>query len=195
MNGRRPSSSNPFLRNLGATLGLLVVLATCVAALFAWNSHQLSLARAMVDHTHQVLDELEALRTSVARVESAMRGFLVTGDPRFLPSDSDHLSADQHLARLRALVVDDPLQERRVDELGPIVTERLRHADAAIRARQEQGFSAAQAIVAGRSGFELGAEIERRVQEIAGTETELLQLRTSWYVRIQRIVWVVGLGL
>src|SRR4051794_11225845 len=100
------------LRNIGATLVLLVVLASGAAALFAWNARQLSHAHALVDHTHEGLAELEGLPTSVARVESGPRGFVVAGDARFLSPPGEDAEPASHLARLRQLIADNPQQAR-----------------------------------------------------------------------------------
>jgi PAS domain S-box-containing protein len=180
------------LRNVGTTLVLLVVLASGAVALFAWNARQLTHAHALVDHTHEVLGELEGLRTSVAHVESAMRGFVLTGDPRFLPSAEAEAEPDAHLSRLRQLIADNPDQIGRLSAITPIVEARLAHAHEAIRLRREQGLSAAQAQIAKGEGSSLSAEIERRIRELAQAERDLLESRTRQTAQVQSGVWVIG---
>ena len=75
----------------GATLAILVVIGTLsfVCTLFLMYTNH------WVTHTHQVIEDLEALLSLLKDVETGQRGFLVTNDKDFLqPFNSAYPKVD-----------------------------------------------------------------------------------------------------
>lgn len=62
-----------------------------------------------VDHTYRVLDQLEAGLTDMLNMQTATRGYLLTGDQRFLePYKLGSARIEQSLRTLRSLTADNP---------------------------------------------------------------------------------------
>lgn len=67
-----------------------------------------------VDHTHRVLYQLEAVLTDLLNMQSSTRGFLITGEERFLEAylhGRDRI--DNNLSQLANLIADNPAQQTR----------------------------------------------------------------------------------
>ena len=71
-------------RDLFAGIGLLVVALGINAALGLHFAGRLHRNWTSVNHTHEVLESIEALNIAIVDAESAQRGFLITGDEKFL---------------------------------------------------------------------------------------------------------------
>jgi CHASE3 domain sensor protein len=78
-----------------------------------------------VRHSHEVLESLDELLFAVASIESSSRGFVLTGEDSYLASDHANISsAEQHLAAVRKLTVDNPDQQRQVPALERLVAQK-----------------------------------------------------------------------
>ena len=87
-----------------------------------------------VVHTQEVLTAIEVVLAKVAGAESALRGYISSGDARVLePLDRAERTIDTDLSRLAALTVDNPNQQAYLPQLRQGVTRAL----AALRARAE----------------------------------------------------------
>ena len=65
-----------------------------------------------VAHTHEVLAGLSQLLSSIKDAETGVRGFLITGEPRFLaPYESVHGHIDSSIDQLASLTADNPVQQ------------------------------------------------------------------------------------
>jgi CHASE3 domain sensor protein len=68
-----------------------------------------------VAHTHQVVAQLSAVLSTVQSAETGQRGFIITGDERYLdPYNAALQRLNDDLRDLRQLTVDNPEQQRRV---------------------------------------------------------------------------------
>src|ERR1700689_2486336 len=71
-----------------------------------------------VTHSHQVKEALSAVRSSFVNAETGQRGFVLTGEDRYLDSyRTGTREVDGNLARLRELTADNPAQQRKIDQL------------------------------------------------------------------------------
>jgi CHASE3 domain sensor protein len=67
----------------------------------------------LVDHTHQVLNALSELVSSVTGAESGQRGYVITGKEEYLPRYQASVQAgDRQIQRLRNLTADNPVQQQ-----------------------------------------------------------------------------------
>ena len=127
-----------------AILALLVVGAISIRSLF-----ELGKQVEWVQHTYQVLEQAESMLKNMIDVQSGQRGYLITGKAEFLETyNAARTDVLQDVQELRRLTKDNPSQQQRLDELAPLVTERLAIAHELILLRQSQGFKAAQKSVA-----------------------------------------------
>jgi two-component system, sensor histidine kinase and response regulator len=84
-----------------------------------------------VTRTQEVRIGLRALDEELIRAEGGVRGFVLTGDARFLdPLTAAHSTLPARLRGLRRLVGDDPATLTRLDSLEPLIERRLGTLDA-----------------------------------------------------------------
>jgi len=159
-------------------LAVLLVLLLGVAALAA-------LRRAVSDthlvtHTRAVLAQLEDVVSLVKDIEASQRGYLITGDDRYLePYEAALTALASQQAALRQLTWDSPRQQQRLDRLEPLVAQRIRVAQAVVALRREQGFAAAQDRIRQAVGLRLMEEIRQTVRAFTAEEEQLLAERTA----------------
>jgi PAS domain S-box-containing protein len=162
------------------TAGFIVSIAIMVtAAGFSWNyTNELQIAAAWVSHTHQVLKEIGNVRAGVMDLESGQRGYLILGDENLLaPRQQIQAAIRQSIGELRSLTSDNPHQKPRLDRLEPLIAQRTDFGEQTIIVRRQQGFSAAQKMVATGTGLALSAEIERVLGAMRAEENSLLATR------------------
>jgi signal transduction histidine kinase len=102
------------------------VLLFTAAASF-WSIRGLSVQTDNVEHTYQVLQEVEAITAVLKDAQAGTRGYLLTGDTVYLRPYS--LASDQlslSLGRVQALTVDNPAQQNRLDSLRQLVEQEFR---------------------------------------------------------------------
>src|SRR5690349_10948112 len=104
--------------------GLLALVLTGIISYR--NALQLLDTGRWVEHTHTVLRELDQVDLSIATVESAVRGYILTGDTSFLgPYEGNTAQVTSHLQNLKDLTADNPVQQRRLPLLESHVASKL----------------------------------------------------------------------
>ncbi|RYY93193.1 MAG: GAF domain-containing protein, partial [Comamonadaceae bacterium] len=160
---RRVLSRNVKLPLLAGLVGAAIFVALIVYLLnvIGW-----------VEHTDQVTrSATEAQRLSVD-MESSMRGFLITGEPRFLePYEAAQGRIGSHLSELRGLVADNPAQVSRLDRIIGTQKTWNAYADELI-ARRRAGENFLEGVRTGR-GKALSDAIRSDYASFVGTEQTL----------------------
>jgi PAS domain S-box-containing protein len=150
---------------------------------------------ASVEHTHQVLSSLELLLAAVTDSETAERGYVITGDESYLePYRQSVQVVDSQARRLRELTTDNPAQQRRLDAVVPLVTDRLINLRTVIEQRKNQGFAAAQSEILTGKGKQFHDRIRRLIDQMKGTERSLLEERERLARRSSNIAQAVIIG-
>src|ERR1700678_3102812 len=90
-----------------------------------------------VRHTHEVLENVENLRTAMERVQSATRAFALTGTDSLIGAfRTGARRAEQREEAVRNLTADNPVQQRRIPALQYLVTARVQRAEFIIDLRK-----------------------------------------------------------
>jgi PAS domain S-box-containing protein len=153
-----------------------------------------------VGHTHEVLGELDGVLIALIDAETGRRGFALTGDDAQLqPYRDAEARATTHLARLRALINDNPGQVARLDGVEPSVKSRLRVLDEAVAEQQRAGRRdhVPQSADTLRGTEEMNA-VRAGLAAMVATERSLLaqrEARTRESVKLSRTVQVGGAAL
>src|SRR5947209_7198525 len=130
----------------GFTLAILVVF-----GFFSYRSTaKLIETNRIVAHTHEVLTDLEALLSLMKDAETGQRGYIITGEERYLePYQAALVNLNQASKNLRRLVADNPDQQRRLDALEPFIAQKLDELKETIdlRKEKEKGFDAALRVI------------------------------------------------
>jgi signal transduction histidine kinase len=103
------------------------VLVVAANALLAFRAVQaLEISQRWVDHTWEVLSQAESLMSAAKDAETASRGFLITGEDRFLdPLRSAQRELPIDLTRFAKLTADSPQQHARAAEMQSVLQQRL----------------------------------------------------------------------
>lgn len=132
------------LERLFLLLAGLVVVLSGVLAYNSWNGYRRTSAQARA--TREVVERTVALLSSLKDAETGQRGFLLTGEDRYLEPYRQALT--EISPELEALAnseefVGRPEQLGRISQLRPLVTERLDQLAQTTELRRSQGTKAA----------------------------------------------------
>jgi PAS domain S-box-containing protein len=167
------------------SLMLLVGVALVVnASLTAANVRRVSEADAWVGHTHEVLEALQGVLSSLESAETGQRGFVITGEGEYLaPYYAGRKAALRRLSRLAELTSDDPHQQQRIAAMRPLVEKKLAELEHVIELRRSAagGFETARAVVLSDEGRIVMETLRAKVAEMDKAERRRLadRARTS----------------
>ena len=165
---------------LWAAAGLAAVLAFfLISGVIAYaNVADLRRTNQRVVQTHTVLVSADELLTAVQDAETGQRGYLLTGDLRYLqPYDQAVAVVDSRIDSLSALTADNPRHQATVAQLRSHIDAKMTELAESIALRRTAGFEAAVAVVATDRGK---AEMENIRQRVATVRAEILRQRQQW---------------
>jgi CHASE3 domain sensor protein len=127
-------------------------------------------------HTADVLDTLQNARNAMVDQETCVRGYLITGDEKFL--EPYHRGGNAYAAafqKIKDLTSDNPAQQSRLDELNELAKEwrsGIAEQEIALMAKPEtrEDARALERSMAGKTAMDL---IRAKVDEIQGVERDL----------------------
>jgi len=159
-------------------VGLTALVATGVLSYM--NTAKLTSTAAWVSHTHQVLEAKEAILSLLKDSETGQRGYLITGEPRYLDPYNNAVTAlGQSVSKLRELTADNPAQQQRISALDPLISAKLQELKETIDLRTSAGFDAARKVVLTDKGKQVMDGIRAKLTEIETDERSLLARRES----------------
>ena len=175
--GRRSRAILP-----GKVLAALVVAVVAIFAI-ADISHQSLKSRATavmsINHTNEVRQHLDLFLSILSDAETGQRGFLLTGLESFLEPYNRALTVlSSEIATLRRLVV-HPDQQRSLNTLEPITTQRLDHLAQTITLKRAGQADAAVEIIRSGRGKLLMDRLRAVIAEMNVVEEHLLEERTK----------------
>jgi PAS domain S-box-containing protein len=128
-----------------------------------------------VQHTREVIEQLDAVLVTLLDAETTRRGYALTGDESVLEPSRDVWSrASSQLAALRRLTSNNPEQQRRLDDLERHVAARLRILDEAIAAQRAALPNLRQNTLRGHDEMD---RIRRSIEEMTSAERVILAAR------------------
>ena len=130
----------------------------------------------------EVLVKISRLLSTLKDAETGQRGFLITGEDRYLePYNAALVQSDQILKAVRELTRDNPNQQRRLDALEPLVAGKVAELKETIDLRRDplKGFEAARQVVITDKGKGLMDDIRKLVVEMEGEEKDLMKKRSD----------------
>jgi PAS domain S-box-containing protein len=152
----------------------LVILAA-VAALAYRSVDSAADTLGWVEHTTQVVRQIEEVSSAYARAVSARRAYVVAGDASQLGDETD---LDARMVRaisaLRASIADNPGEGQRLDRLEQLIDERIQALDASVERRRVEGTAVETA-----EGLALGARIRTAREEMENEENRMLAERDA----------------
>jgi methyl-accepting chemotaxis protein len=125
-------------KKLAAGFGVALLLLLIVGGVAYYNLIMLVDNAWWVTHTHEVLEKLEGLFSSLKDAERADRGFLLTRDSRLLqPWQEAHTLIPERLQELKDLTRDNATQKENLKRLSSLVTQRLKSIENLVELRKK----------------------------------------------------------
>ncbi|MCM2442413.1 HAMP domain-containing protein [Agrobacterium vitis] len=166
--------------SLAFTLLVILSIAICVINITGLNSQNRAVA--MTEHTYRVLSTLDAISQAMVDQETGLRGYLISGTEAFLaPQKAGQAAYRKALASVRTLTSDNPVQQKRLDDLDGFAStwtnDVLTKEVALVQnpSTREQAL-AMESAGAGKTAMDA---IRSKVAEMAAEERDLLQKRNN----------------
>jgi CHASE3 domain sensor protein len=131
-----------------------------------------------VTHTQEVQRAVQTLINSLVDAETGQRGYLLTQRANYLePYESARSRIDGQIKELRAQISDNAAQQKRLDELTPLVQERLALLDETVAQERSGNHEGALALVNSDRGKNTMDKIRALLRVMADEEQNLLWSR------------------
>ena len=154
-----------------------------------------------VRHTHEVLDTLKDMLVGMSSIESAIRGFALTGNEDYLISyRANLLNIAEAQTAIRTLTQDNPSQQVQIPELEKLAAQKIERSEVVIGLRRTGGMAAAENAFRNGIGRQLMNGFQATVGNMQSEERRLLALRDVDAARSfdeAKIILIIGtfLGL
>jgi signal transduction histidine kinase len=156
-----------------------LIILICIGALSYWSQVSNEADREWVTHTHLVVERLQAIRIDITQAETGQRGYILTGQERYLESYGTGVEkVGNDINSLQDLTSDNPREQEDIKRLRPLIADRLKELVDGIEVRRQSGLLAGvEAVTHGNNG-ELWMEmIATQIGEMRLTEARLLSAR------------------
>ncbi|ALV07867.1 methyl-accepting chemotaxis protein [Roseateles depolymerans] len=105
-------------KKLVATFATVLALAGLLIAIALTNTNRLLETVRWNTHTYEVLSEADKLLLSMVNIETGLRGFVASGNDRFLePFNKGKQDFSEHFEKVKSLTADNAAQQKRLDLL------------------------------------------------------------------------------
>ncbi|HEX8822054.1 MAG TPA: methyl-accepting chemotaxis protein [Archangium sp.] len=179
---------------MGFGLSLLVLLSVALAA-FQSSQKLVETTEGMVE-TRERAKVIREVRALLIDAESGQRGFVLTGEERYLqPYEAALQALRSNLDAMHRALDTEPAQRARLARLEPRVRSRLDELATVIGIRREKGLDAAVARIEQNRGHQLTEQIRQEIGEMLEAEDEHWRERQDEARASTRLTRVVlGLG-
>ena len=131
-------------------------------------------------HSHQVIKALDGLLSTIKDAETGQRGFLLTGDPRYLePYNGALRTVASQLDDVSRLTSDNPRQQTRIGPIRQHIDAKLAELRQTIELQRSQGPAAALAAVRSDRGKTEMDAIRAQLASMDQEEADLRQKRLA----------------
>jgi diguanylate cyclase (GGDEF)-like protein/PAS domain S-box-containing protein len=152
-----------------------------------------------VRHTHEVIYNLQELLSAMESVETSYRGYVITGNDKFLEPYQDGIARTrQEEAVIRNLTADNPIQQRELPTLEALADQILEYAGKVIVVRRTKGFEVAAESVRDQYGKREMDRYRQVIRAMQDEESRLLVTRDAVSARRDKqnkAVLIFGSGL
>ena len=154
-------------------LGFASMILISINAFAYWRVSQNKTAFAQTAHIRKVLEQLRTVSSDIKDAETGQRGYLLTGNEQYLqPYLTATAKIEQEIYSLKELTADNPEQQRQLDVLDALVSEKMAELDQTIDLRRAKGFESAQQVVLTNRGKQVMDKIRTLIQELEQEETK-----------------------
>ncbi len=163
-----------FQKKIIGFFALVIIMMILIFSVINENQQQLIDSPKLVDHSLTVIIQSEKLLDDVIDLESGSRGFVITGDEKFLePYTMAIKSITEQLKDLRVLTIDNPRHQLKIDSLEIWIKERIYFLAPQIEVRKAGGFDEAKTLIKTRPGKFYTDRIRRMIRDLQQDENDL----------------------
>ncbi len=163
---------------IGAGFGLALMILVTLGVITYRTTGRLEETSNIESHSKEVLKSLEDMSGDAASLESAERGYIITGQELYLePYRTGVEDLSRKIKNLRKLVSDNASQQQRLDSLEILTNNRLAFARETIEMRRRDGFDAALQRMLSDNDRKVSEDINRLAENMIGDEESLLEVR------------------
>lgn len=162
------------------TAGLALIIGS--STLFYRNLDSLVGMEGDIRHTMRTEQLIDEVLTSLLNAETGQRGFLITGDYEYLaPYYRSVSTVDRRLQQLRQEIGDSNQQVERLEQLSPLVSQKLAELAQSITVHVREGTEASRTFVLNSDGSGLMDRIRAVLSAMSAAEAQLLSERQGAY--------------
>lgn len=172
---------NSFKKNLfiGYGVSLFLLLASSVASYLSIRN--LVSSTQWVNHTYEVYRNLDNVMAVLKDAESGQRGFIITGDEKYLVSyNTAEEKTNNLIEKVKTLTSDNAEQQTDCDRLLEVAGQRLRYLGTLVE-RKRAGLHISDSLMS--LGKDLMDRTADRVKVMQDREQKLLEIRTAKLTR------------
>jgi len=145
-----------------------------------------------VGHTQDVLRELQGMSTSNLAMQSALRGYLISGEQGYIDDiGRAKILLKGHFDAVRQLTVDNPKQQLRLDRFLPKLNEEIGFIDHTVAVYSKSGREAALDYFKGETGPKIAAQFRVMARAMRDEELKLLAMRSEAAALAERTAFLV----
>ena len=139
-----------------------------------------------MNHTNEVMIQLGQIQSMLVDAETAQRGYLYTGDPKYLEPFESSKHVDAHINTLEALVSDNREQASNIPLLRDLARQKLDELSSTISLYQLGKGSEGRSVVISDRGKQIMDRIRTLLQQMRERERALYDARTRQTLASQR---------
>ena len=156
------------------------ILVLVVGAMSFWTLVRAAHSFEEVNHTSRVLLEQQKLLSALVDLETAARGYAVTGDSAFLgPYHAARTTVPAAIRRLRLMSSDHDEQLSKLNTLESVANDQVRFNDQIIALRTEGGFEPARQMIWTGQARLVMEHARSLTDSMEHEENRILRLRAS----------------
>lgn len=160
-------------------LAMLVVIGL-IGLIGAWTLAEVNAPDSLVSHTYDVVSRSQQLLSELQDSQAAVQGYLLSGEDSILaPYEAAITTVPENLRVLRNLSSDNASQQRRLDALQPLLTNRMIELAEIVRLRKDFGLEAAEKANSTEQYKQVRDRILQLGGEIQKEEYRLLEQRLA----------------
>lgn len=180
-------------RKIAAAIALGLVVLIVIGVASYRSIHEFVRSAGIVTRSQAILTQLGQVESDVVTAESQARGFVITGDERYLALYQTAISeVESDLQQLRTLVLDSKILQM-VNDLDRLIRERLDRLKKTVAIRKLEGIEAV--VVVTGPGKKVMDEARRLINTIESEEERLLRERDHQARELaNRTILVIILG-
>jgi PAS domain S-box-containing protein len=167
-------------RKSAAAFGVVFLVVVVIGLVAYQNALHFIETNRMVAHTLIVRQNLEDMRSTLYGAESGQRGYVLTGEEKYLsPYKGDTETILQLRNNLEQLRADNASQQERLARLSPLLEDRIQQMDSVIQLRANTGFEVARQMMMTNNNKNTMDTIQSLIADIKAEENRLLENRSA----------------